>query len=80
MFNSCPWEAIEQQQGIAMAPLIALMEPTPLRHACAPPVARRLRVRDHAEETLKAMIALARYAELFAFDENANIFSLGNPE
>jgi len=35
---------------------------------------------DYADETLKAVVAWARYAELFAFDENADMFSLENPE
>ncbi|MBS1165369.1 MAG: transporter nucleotide binding/ATPase protein [Proteobacteria bacterium] len=34
----------------------------------------------YADETLKAVVAWARYAELFAFDENADMFSLENPE
>lgn len=35
---------------------------------------------DYADETLRAVVAWARYAELFAFDENADMFSLENPE
>ena len=35
---------------------------------------------DYADETLQAVVAWARYAELFAFDENADMFSLENPE
>ncbi len=35
---------------------------------------------EYAEETLDAVIAWARYAELFAYDENAELFSLENPQ
>ena len=35
---------------------------------------------DYAERTLRAVINLARYGELFAYDENAQAFSLENPQ
>jgi NitT/TauT family transport system ATP-binding protein len=34
---------------------------------------------DYAEETLKTIISWARYAEVFAYDEQAELFSLENP-
>jgi NitT/TauT family transport system ATP-binding protein len=34
---------------------------------------------DYAEETLQTVVAWARYAELFAYDEAAELFSLDNP-
>jgi NitT/TauT family transport system ATP-binding protein len=33
-----------------------------------------------ADETLKSVVGLGRYAELFAYDENAEMFSLENPQ
>jgi len=33
----------------------------------------------YAEETLKSVVSWARYAEAFAFDEDANLFTLDNP-
>ena len=35
---------------------------------------------DYADRTLKAVINLGRYGELFAYDENAQAFSYENPE
>ena len=35
---------------------------------------------EYAEETLDAAISWGRYAELFAYDEQAQAFSLENPE
>jgi NitT/TauT family transport system ATP-binding protein len=35
---------------------------------------------DYAERTLRAIINLARYGELFAYDENAKAFSYENPQ
>jgi len=35
---------------------------------------------DYAERTLRAIINLGRYGELFAYDENATTFSLENPQ
>ena len=35
---------------------------------------------DYAERTLRAIINLGRYGELFAYDENAQAFSYENPE
>jgi NitT/TauT family transport system ATP-binding protein len=35
---------------------------------------------DYADRTLKAVINLGRYGELFAYDENAQTFSYENPE
>jgi NitT/TauT family transport system ATP-binding protein len=35
---------------------------------------------DYAERTLRAIINLGRYGELFAYDENATMFSLENPQ
>ena len=35
---------------------------------------------DYAERTLRAIINLGRYGELFAYDENAQAFSLENPQ
>jgi len=34
---------------------------------------------DQADETLQAIVSWARYAELFAYDEQAEMFSLENP-
>ncbi|HEV2573223.1 MAG TPA: nitrate/sulfonate/bicarbonate ABC transporter ATP-binding protein [Beijerinckiaceae bacterium] len=34
---------------------------------------------DYADTTLKAVITWARYAEYFAYDENADLFTLENP-
>jgi len=34
---------------------------------------------DQADETLKTIVSWARYAELFAYDETAELFSLENP-
>ncbi|WP_237153676.1 ABC transporter ATP-binding protein [Oryzibacter oryziterrae] len=35
---------------------------------------------DYADETLKAVVSWARYAELFAYDDAAEMFSLENPQ
>jgi NitT/TauT family transport system ATP-binding protein len=35
---------------------------------------------DYAERTLRAVINLGRYGELFAYDENAQAFSYENPQ
>jgi len=35
---------------------------------------------DYAERTMRAVINLGRYGELFAYDENAQAFSLENPQ
>jgi NitT/TauT family transport system ATP-binding protein len=35
---------------------------------------------DYAERTLRAIITLGRYGELFAYDENAQAFSYENPQ
>ena len=35
---------------------------------------------DYAERTLRAIINLGRYGELFAYDENAQTFSYENPQ
>ena len=35
---------------------------------------------DYAERTLRAVIGLGRYGELFAYDENAQTFSYENPQ
>ncbi|MCM2291532.1 nitrate/sulfonate/bicarbonate ABC transporter ATP-binding protein [Allorhizobium sp. BGMRC 0089] len=35
---------------------------------------------DYAEETLKAVVSWGRYAELFAYDEHSEMFSLGEDE
>ena len=36
---------------------------------------------EHAAgETLKTVVSWARYAELFAYDEQTELFSLENPE
>jgi NitT/TauT family transport system ATP-binding protein len=35
---------------------------------------------DYAERTLRAIINLGRYGELFAYDENAQAFSYENPQ
>ena len=34
---------------------------------------------DYAERTLRAVINLGRYGEIFAYDENTQAFSLDNP-
>ncbi len=34
---------------------------------------------DYAEQTLETVISWARYAELFAYDEKSEMFSLENP-
>ena len=34
---------------------------------------------DQADETLKTIISWARYGELFAYDEQSELFSLENP-
>jgi NitT/TauT family transport system ATP-binding protein len=34
---------------------------------------------EAAEETLRAVISWARYAEAFAYDEDSGVFSLDNP-
>jgi NitT/TauT family transport system ATP-binding protein len=34
---------------------------------------------DYADDTLKAVVSWGRYAELFAYDEAAELFSLDNP-
>ena len=34
---------------------------------------------DYADETLKTIVSWARYAELFAYDEQSETFSLENP-
>jgi NitT/TauT family transport system ATP-binding protein len=34
---------------------------------------------DAADETLKAIVSWARYAELFAYDDESELFSLENP-
>jgi len=34
---------------------------------------------DQADETLKTIVSWARYAELFAYDEQSELFSLENP-
>ena len=35
---------------------------------------------DYAEKTMQAAINWGRYAELFAYDEQSQAFSLENPE
>lgn len=35
---------------------------------------------DYADETLETVVSWARYAELFAYDEKAEMFSLENPQ
>jgi NitT/TauT family transport system ATP-binding protein len=35
---------------------------------------------DYADETLETVVAWARYAELFAYDDQAEMFSLENPQ
>ena len=35
---------------------------------------------DYAERTMKTVINLARYGEVFAYDENAQSFSFENPQ
>ncbi|MBV9286394.1 MAG: AAA-associated domain-containing protein, partial [Hyphomicrobiales bacterium] len=35
---------------------------------------------DYAERTLRTVINLGRYGELFAYDENAQTFSYENPQ
>ena len=34
---------------------------------------------DYAEETLRAVVSLARYGEAFAYDEGSDMLSLENP-
>src|SRR3984893_1638397 len=34
---------------------------------------------DQADETLRTIVSWARYAELFAYDEQTELFSLENP-
>jgi NitT/TauT family transport system ATP-binding protein len=34
---------------------------------------------DQSDETLKTIVSWARYAELFAYDEQSETFSLENP-
>ena len=34
---------------------------------------------DDAEQTLRAIVSLARYAEAFAYDDESAMFSLENP-
>ena len=34
---------------------------------------------DAAEQTLRAVIDLSRYAEVFAYDDHTHAFSLDNP-
>jgi NitT/TauT family transport system ATP-binding protein len=34
---------------------------------------------DYADETLKIIVSWGRYAKLFAYDEQAEVFSLENP-
>jgi NitT/TauT family transport system ATP-binding protein len=34
---------------------------------------------DQADETLETIVSWARYAELFAYDEQSELFSLENP-
>jgi NitT/TauT family transport system ATP-binding protein len=34
---------------------------------------------DDAEQTLRAVVSLARYAEAFAYDDESNAFSLEDP-
>jgi hypothetical protein len=34
---------------------------------------------DYADETLKTIVSWGRYAELFAYDEQSELFSLENP-
>ena len=34
---------------------------------------------EYADETLKTIVSWARYAELFAYDEQTELFSLENP-
>ena len=35
---------------------------------------------EYAERTLRSVINLGRYGELFAYDENTETFSLENPQ
>ncbi len=35
---------------------------------------------SYADDTLKAIVSWSRYAELFAYDENSELFSLENPQ
>jgi NitT/TauT family transport system ATP-binding protein len=34
---------------------------------------------ENADRTLRAVISWARYAEVFAYDEDSGVFSLENP-
>ena len=34
---------------------------------------------DDAEQTLRALVSLARYAEVFAYNDENAVFSLENP-
>jgi len=34
---------------------------------------------EAAEQTLRSIISWARYGEVFAYDEDAGVFSLDNP-
>jgi NitT/TauT family transport system ATP-binding protein len=71
---------------VTYVPIMALirrvLDERPSRTA---PIARfRNELEDYmsegaADKTLQAVIAWARYAELFAYDENAELFSLENP-
>jgi NitT/TauT family transport system ATP-binding protein len=75
-----------RQHLITHIPIIAhirrVLDERPTHRA---PVARfRDELEDHmdeesAEETLRAVVSLARYGEVFAFDEQSNTFSLDNP-
>ena len=75
------------EQSLAYVPLISLIKRVlDERSSHTAPAARfRNELEDYmsehyADETLNTVISWARYAELFAYDEQAEMFSLDNPE
>jgi NitT/TauT family transport system ATP-binding protein len=71
---------------VSYVPLIGLIRRVlDERPSHTAPAARfRNKLEDHmsekfAVETLRTIVSWARYAELFAYDEKAELFSLENP-
>ena len=72
---------------LAYVPLVSLirrvLEERPSRTAPAARFRNELEdymSEDYADETLRTVISWARYAELFAYDEHSETFSLENPQ
>ncbi|MGI4881322.1 MAG: AAA-associated domain-containing protein, partial [Janthinobacterium lividum] len=74
------------QQLLAYVPLVAHIRRVLDDRATHQAPARRFRdeledfmSEDYAAQTIRSAVQWGRYAEVFAYDENADLFSLDNP-